>query len=46
MAQQDAMDFEQFKHSHGTQLQRIPEMYWKALYEKLSCEVSAMGASL
>ncbi|XP_064397711.1 tubulin--tyrosine ligase-like protein 12 isoform X2 [Halichondria panicea] len=32
------MDYGQFLHSHGAQLERIPQMYWEALHAKLSSE--------
>ena len=33
------MDFESFQHAHSAQLDKIPRVYWRALYEKLQYEV-------
>ena len=33
------MDFEQWKGLHTLQLERIPEIYWEALFTKLCTEV-------
>ena len=35
------MDFNEFKVSHSTQLNNIPERYWDALFEKFSHEVGS-----
>ena len=37
---EDWMDFDRFKLSHGAQLERVPQTYWQALFEKLCAEVS------
>lgn len=38
------MDASQFLQSHGSQLQRIPQIYWEALYEKLCAEAYDAGS--
>ncbi len=38
------MDSNQFLQSHGSQLQRIPQIYWEALYKKLCAEVYDAGS--
>ena len=34
------MEFDHFKRTHGSQLSRVPAMYWETLHRKLKCEVS------
>ena len=41
----DGMEFDHFKRTHGSQLSRVPAIYWETLHRKLKCEVGGLWCS-
>lgn len=39
----DGMEFGHFKRTHGSQLSRVPAIYWETLHRKLKCEVGGLA---